>query len=195
MKKIFTLIVLLFISTIAVSAEKQSKFFGFDFGFSSGIPFYGSSSVTNTNSNVTSGDPNRIIAGTQADFTFRLAEPIRLMFGTELLCDFIWSGSSYSNHLDYDFFMGAKIYPGFYGLNFSVSYLIGCRSDFINTEIDDKVVRASSWGNGFRLSLEYDFHYQSSFKCLPALGVYYKFVPRGDDYVDNVLAAYVNLAF
>ena len=174
-------------------SAKSSKIVGFDIGLSSGLPVYSDSAVSDSNELVNDGDFNRVIAGGLFDFSFRLCEPLKLLLGADLLCDFIWSGSDYSNHLDYAFWSGIKAYPGIGGLNCSVAYALGRRSDFRNNDADDSIISSSSWGNGFRLGVEYDFLYGSSRTCMPALGFYYRFMPRGNDTYDNVFSVYISI--
>lgn len=184
---------LIFASKSAV--EPKDKIVGFDIGLATGIPFYGSSYVTNTNDRVNDGDFYRFIIGASADLNFKLGDPIKFMVGADVLFDFIWKGNDYSNHIDYAFFTGLKFYPGIGGLNGSIAYCLGCRNDFANNEVEDSITHSSAWGNGFRLGIEYDFKYGSNHKCLPSIGTYYRCMPRGENEWDNILAAYFALSF
>lgn len=176
----------------AVSA-KPSGIIGFDVGLASGLPVYSGDFVSDMNDRVNDGNFNRAVAGGIFDISFRLGKPLKVVAGADLLCDFIWSGKNYSNHLDYAFWGGLKVYPGAGGLNCSVAYAFGRRTDFRNNAVEDSVVSSTAWGNGFRLGIEYDFLYTSSRSWLPALGVYYRFMPRGDDMYDNIFAVYVSI--
>ncbi len=191
MKKILFLILSIFVSSVIFA---QEKFLGFDFALVTGLPFYGSSEIRNFNSNVSS-NPNRIVIGSKADLTFKLIQQLKLVFGSSCLADFNWNGADYSNHFDYDFFFGVKIYPNLAGFNFGLGYLLGERIDFVNTSVDEKQNLFSAWGNGFKVFAEYDFHHNSEKKCLPVLGSFYKFVPRGSDCYDNYLGFYAGLSF
>ncbi|MDE5898423.1 MAG: hypothetical protein K2H09_04070, partial [Treponemataceae bacterium] len=151
----------LFVSALAASAcAAAPKRFGFDAGISTGIPIYGGGDVEAADSAVNGGSVNRIVIGGNAGATLRLGAPLKLLAGADLLCDFVWSGGDHSNHLDYAFFGGVKIYPGIRGLAFSIAYALGRRTDFIDNETES-ATRSTAWGNGFRLSAEYDFLYNS----------------------------------
>lgn len=193
MKKIIFCAISLLLSSF-IFAE-NNKIVGFDIGLCSGIPFYGSDDVIDSNKEVFDEDYKRIIIGADADISFKIGEPLKLVFGTDLLADLIWCGNDYSNHLDYDFWGGIKVYPGLFGFNFSLAYALGCRTDFVNDEVEDSVCRSSAWGNGFRLGVEYDFLYGTSHKCMPAVGTYYRLMPRGSNDYDNIMAIYCNLSF
>lgn len=193
MKKIICFI--LIAAAFSFCYADSKKILGFDAGICTGIPFYGSDSVTKGNDEVFDKDYKRILIGSDADITFRFADPLKLVFGFDFLADFIWAGNDYSNHLDYAFWGGIKVYPGVGGLNASLAYALGCRTDFINNNVEDSICRSSAWGNGFRLGIEYDFLYNTDHKCMPAIGTYYRMMPRGDKEYDNILAVYVNATF
>lgn len=193
MKKIVLAVLFSFIVSFAFA--ENNKILGFDIGLCSGIPFYGSDEVVDANESIFDEDFRRIIIGADADVSISVGKPLKMVFGVDLMADIIWCGNNYSNHLDYAFWGGIKVYPGFGGFNASLAYTLGCRTDFVNNEVNDTVCRSSAWGNGFRIGVEYDFHYNSDFKCLPSIGTYYRFMPRGDKDYDNILAVYVNATF
>lgn len=193
MKKIVCFI--LFVFSFGVSFAESKKIIGFDAGLCTGLPFYGSDELTKCNDRVFDKDYRRILIGTDADVSVKIGEPLKLVFGFDFLADLIWSGSDYSNHLDYAFWGGVKVYPGFGGLNGSLAYALGCRTDYINNDVEDSICRSSAWGNGFRIGIEYDFLYGTDYKCLPAIGTYYRMMPRGNKEYDNILAVYINMSF
>lgn len=193
MKKIISAIVCLFISSFVFS--EASKIIGFDIGLSTGLPVYSDSGISDANDRVNDGDFNRVIIGSVADVSFHVCEPLKLLVGGDLLCDLIWSGNSHSNHIDYAGWFGVKAYPGFGGLNGSVCYAVGCRTDFINNDVEDTVVHNASWGNGFRLGIEYDFLYGTERSCMPCVGFYYRYMPRGESNYDNIFSVYATLSF
>ena len=97
-----------------------------------------------------------------------------------------------SNHFFFDYGIsgGVKIYPGLAGFNFGIEYITGRRSDVM----DDVETVSTSWGNGFRLLLEYEFeNLIKSFS--PSLGVAWRRMPRGNDVADNILSFYVRAPF
>ncbi len=197
MKKIFASLFLLIVMSIFSfgAFAENTKFFGGDFGFSTGIPVYGG--------NTDSPYKNRVIVGLTGDISLNLGNPLKFLFGYDFLSDINWDGSQHKNHLDYAGWFGIKVYPGFGGLNASLAYALGARTDFISeryidsegTEKKHSEVETSAWGNGFRLGAEYDFHQGSKYRMLPALGFYYRMMPRGSNNYDNIFAFYVNMAF
>lgn len=198
MKVVFKKLILAcsFLLVLPLVATAQTKrTFGGDFGIASGYPSYGNSSIVDGNDAVNpDGSPKRFIIGLNGDFYFSVIRPLKLLIGADTLADFIWNGQTYFNHIDYSFWTGVKVYVGAGGLNVGLAYLLGCRTDFSKFE-GSADVSSSAWGNGFRLSLEYDFLYNSSWQMLPAIGAYYRCVPRGDEAWDNIIACYVNLSF
>ena len=187
MKKILFLILSIFVSSVIFA---QEKFLGFDFALVTGLPFYGSSEIRNFNSNVSS-NPNRIVIGSKADLTFKLIQQLKLVFGSSCLADFNWNGADYSNHFDYDFFFGVKIYPNLAGFNFGLGYLLGERIDFVNTSVDEKQNLFSAWGNGFKFLAEYNFAHDGFSKYLPTIGCSWTYMPRGNYEKDNLLTFYL----
>lgn len=188
---LYVFIILTF--SITLLFANTNKIVGFDIGLASGLPVYSSDSISDSNSLINDGDYNRIIFGGLFDLSFSICEPLKIIMGSDILCDFIWSGSDYSNHLDYAFWGGIKFYPGVGGLNGSLAYALGRRTDFFNNEVEDTTISSSAWGNGFRVGIEYDFKYQSEHSCMPALGIYYRFMPRGNNTYDNIFAVYCSL--
>ena len=86
-------------------------------------------------------------------------------------------------------FISNKLENNYGGTN--LSYIL---KDFINNDMEDSI-SSTAWGNGFRISVGYDFAYGRKNVFAPALGVYYRCIPRGSDFWDNVLAAYISFSF
>lgn len=206
MKRLLVLFAFLFTSISAWS--EQDKILKYDFGISTEIPVY------SRNDEAIFTEESRVIIGTFADLSLRLIEPLRLLAGADVCSDFMWNSDEHNFHLDYAFWSGIKIFPGLGGLNFSVAYALGCRTDFIKTcdksvksydfngtpyyyiEKDtDSYIESTAWGNGFRISIDYDFSYQNKYDFLPALGGYYRCMPRGNNNWDNIFAVYVSFGF
>ena len=175
-------------------AFAKNKIVGFDFGLVTGIPVYGDTS---------SPYKNRVIIGSDGDISLKVGTPLKILFGYDLIGDINWDKNERSNHLDYAFWTGIKVYPGFGGLNGTLAYALGARTDFIDEEIlrEDgscekrSVVETSAWGNGFKIGVEYDFLHNSERKTLPAVGFFYRLMPRGGKSYDNIFAFYVNMVF
>ena len=177
----------------AALAYSERKAVGFDAALSTGFPIYGSTSLTSSSQSLK--DPSRIIIGFGSDVTVRLGKPLCLIFGADTLFDLSWQGKDTNNRIDYAFFGGLKIYPNIGGLNASISYALGRRTDSITNGSDDALVLSSSWGHGFRFSIEYDFLYDKTWKCAPIAGMYYRMMPRGGNYYDNIIAVYGGITF
>lgn len=179
-----------------------------DIGFTSGIPVY---SHRDDAFNI---EDSRVIIGSFADISFKLGNPLRFLLGADAMCDFMWGGDDYNHHLDYAGWAGIKFYPGIGGLNFSIAYALGCRTDFVSfTERvqvknpltgemlplykseSDSYIDSTAWGNGFRISFDYDFLYGNDRNFAPALGGYYRCMPRGNDKWDNIFSIYISFGF
>ena len=186
MKKLLILFAFLFAS-ISVWPE-QDKILKYDFGISTGIPVY------SRNDESVFTEESRVIIGTTADVSLQLIKPLRFLVGTDVCADFMWNSDEHNYHLDYSFFCGIKVYPNLFGFNTSIAYLLGSRTDFINNDMEDSI-SSTAWGNGFRISVGYDFAYGRGNVFAPAVGCYYRCVPRGDNYWDNILALYINFSF
>ncbi|MGP1457767.1 MAG: hypothetical protein ACTTKL_00420 [Treponema sp.] len=182
--------VFIFLCAAALHAEKKA--IGFDAALATGVPLYGSG----TNAPSARDDaPHRIIFGVDADMTVKIAAPLYLLVGADTLFDAAWSGSHSAVRIDYAFFGGLKVYPNIGGLNASVAYALGRRTDTESSEGGEKAAASSAWGNGFRLSVEYDFLYRRSQRCAPVLGMYYRMMPRGGNTYDNIIAVYAGVTF
>lgn len=191
MKKIVIIFTFLFFIPHAFSQD--SDFFNWDIGFATGIPFHYGESDTNI-SNFDANSLNRVLIGATSNFYFKIDDIAFIDFGIDSLFDFKWNSSDYANSIDYSFFGGVKIYPGLGGLNFSIAYCFGNRSDFLKID-GEKDIFQHSWGNGARFSLEYDFNYLKETTIKPIVGGYYRFIPRGNYVYDHILCAYVALKF
>lgn len=187
-------VIFLFLMLIFSSAFAANKIVGFDVGLITGIPVYGDSS---------SPYKNRVIIGSDGDVSLKVGEPLKILFGYDLIGDINWDKNRHSNHLDYAFWTGIKVYPGFGGLNGTLAYALGARTDFIDEEIVNEegslenrsVVETTAWGNGFKIGIEYDFLHNSDKKTMPALGFSYRLMPRGGKSYDNIFAFYINMVF
>jgi len=191
LKKIVIIFTFLFLIPRAFSQD--SDFFNWDIGFATGIPFHYGESDTNI-SNFDANSLNRVLIGATSNFYFKIDGIAFIDFGIDSLFDFKWTSSDYANSIDYSFFGGVKIYPGLGGLNFSIAYCFGNRSDFLKID-GEKDIFQHSWGNGARFSLEYDFNYLKATNIKPIVGGYYRFIPRGNYVYDHILCAYVALKF
>jgi hypothetical protein len=186
------IIAVVFMALSPLFAE-SSKQFGFDAGLASGGPVYGGATNDSVSSITGMSGFKRIIIGFNGDFFYSPVDQIHLFTGADTLADFLWNDNWYSYHFDYAFLFGAKVYPFPGGFAASVAYALGCRNDYYNTAGTGSVTSYAKWGNGFRLGVEFDFSKLLKQKYIPALGFYYRFMPRGSDMYDNIFAAYVSI--
>ena len=129
MKKLFLLMILAITMSFHVFANENS-FFTTEVSLGTGIPIYDSSADDLRKNLLTGKDYKRIVTGLTLDTNLNISDPLKIMVGAELFTDFLWDKINYYNTLDYSFFTGIKIFPNKTGLNFSISYILGNRSDF-----------------------------------------------------------------
>ena len=212
MKKLFLLIILAITMSFHVFAGEDS-FFTTEASLGTGISIYDSSADDLRKALLGQSNYKRIVLGLTFDTNLNISDPLKIMFGTEAFSDFLWDKPSYFNTLDYAFFTGIKVFPNKSGLNFSISYVLGNRTDFftelveeptedldedgntITTSVLKKHNNTKSWGNGFRLSIQYDFMQTKSYKVKPVVGGYYRYVPRGNYNTDHILCIYGGIRF
>ena len=210
MKKLFLPLVLFFM-LIPCAFAKDISPVSFSAGLSTGHVFYGASyadalSVSESESEsslqekivkypMTIDGGYEILIGATAGIDFNLSEYFSLYADLDLLADFIWLEKDHSNHLDYSGSAGIRFYPYFGGLSVSAGYLLGCRADFIKTGGLSEYKGLSSFGNGLKFSLEYNFARDFEYRFLPTIGASWRWIPRGNNFNDNVLSAYVKINF
>ena len=191
MKKLFFITILIIFSGTFLFSNNDS-FFTPEISFGTGISIYDDNSDSGRKSLLNQNDFKRIVAGLTIDTNLNISEPIKIVFGAESFCDFLWADDAYFHTVDYALFSGIKIFPGIEGLNFSIAYSLGNRTDFFNTESEEDLSSSrknitKSWGNGFRLAVQYDFMQQRNYKVKPHVGAYYRCVPRGNYHTDHIL--------
>ena len=164
-----------------------------DAGVASGYIFYGDEQVPALNENLNNGIYNRFFIGPLISLSFKIAKPCKFVLGSETFFDLAWNGSYYNRHFDYSVYGGIKFYPGLKGFNIGAYYAGGQRLDYSNC--CNPGFNSTSWGNGFRFTLEYDFLYESSSEVMPVFGISYRFMPRGDNFYDSILTGYMTLAY
>lgn len=174
-------------------AEQERKLFGFQFALGSGYTFYGDSSLKSNMNKMMDRGYARLILYSDASATIKLTDSLFVLAGVQVMGDAAWSGGSYSNHLSPAFFGGIQFYPGLANLSFSLAYALGFRRDWDCLGFGYRRVEAAKWGNGFRISAEYDF--KKGGGLVPAVGACYLFMPTGHYDYDNTLAVYFRLAF
>ena len=192
MKK-FLLIIAAALCSAMIFAEGERKFFGYQFALGSGYTFYGDPNLKSNVREAMHSGYSRIILYTDAGITLKITDQLYFLGGFQTMLDFIWKDGRHSNHASPTFFGGLQFYPGIGNLSFSLAYALGVRHDWEGLSNDYETVKASKWGNGFRLAAEYDFKKGSG--VIPVVGACYLFLPTGYDNYDNTLAVYFRLAF
>ena len=189
MKKLFLLLILAITMSFHVFAGEDS-FFTTEVSLGTGISIYDSSADELRKELLSQKDYKRIIAGLTLDTNLNISDPLKIMLGAELFSDFLWNNQKNYNTLDYSFFSGIKVFPNKTGLNLSICYALGNRTDFFDNKNNTK-----SWGNGFRLAIQYDFMEARAYKVKPIAGAYYRCVPRGNYNTDHILCLYGGIRF
>ena len=212
MKKLLLLLMLSIPMSFHVFAGEDS-FFTTEVSLGTGISIYDSSADELRKQMLTGNNYKRIIVGLTLDTNLNISDPLKIMFGSELFSDFLWEKPNYYNTLDYAFFTGIKVFPNKSGLNFSISYVLGNRTDFFTelvetpteelnedgtyktTTVRTKNNATKAWGNGFRLAIQYDFMQSRNYKVKPVAGAYYRCIPRGNYNTDHILCLYGGIRF
>lgn len=193
MKKFFVSAMILICAALALGAESERKFLGIQFALGTGFPFYGDGDLKGNQHDCMRDGYARVILYEDFGLTLRLTEQFFVLTGIQSMQDFTWSGPRHSNHAHTAFFAGVQFYPGIGNLSFSLSYALGFRRDWDTLPSGYRKVDSPKWGNGFRLSAEYDF--KKGGGVVPGIGMAYTFMPTGNNDYDNLLALYFRLAF
>ncbi len=190
MKKILALIIVSLLTFTCLSAKE--RLFSFSAGLSSGAPIYGTDSIISTGNEIEK--PNRVIIGSMLSLNLNIIKQVTFYVGGDVLWDLVWDSSQNSNKMHVSFPLGIKIYPGLGGLNMGLAYTLGFRADYIST-CEHEYNGISTWGNGFKLSLEYNFAHDGKSKNYPSIGGYWNLMPRGNNSFDNLLVLYIAANF
>ncbi len=186
MKKILFLLALL-MPAFSLFAEESAKN-KVEFGLGSGYVFYGDTARKRIDK--ISGSSQFIVAG-DAAYLVRLNGPVYFCLGGDLTFDAHWKGSDHVYCWDYCFDAGFRIYPGLAGLACTVNYCLGRRTDFIELP-GEPGTESSSWGNGFKFGIAYDFSYNSD-GFAPEVGINFRRMPRGGNESDNILGVFLRI--
>ncbi len=165
---------------------------------------YGDKGFRDFNKVLLSDDFKRFVFLLDVSGGLRLDEHIRFSFGSILNYDSFTKSSYQALYLDYNFYTGIRIYPELQGLNFGIDYVLGRRSNlfklpssYIDSSSSNNNVTSTTthtpWGNGFRLTAEYDFMYDTT-GFAPMIGLSWRCMPRGSVY-DNVFSVFMKILF
>jgi len=162
-----------------------------EFGIGSGYVFYGDHSIKDKIDSI--GDPSQFVVAGDAAYLIRLNGPVYFCLGADLLFDGHWNGGNHVYVLDYCGDAGFRIYPGIAGLACTVNYCIGRETAFykLPSPVGDGT-ESSSWGNGYKFGVAYDFSYNSD-GIAPEVGMNFRHMPRGGNESDNIFCVYIRL--
>ena len=190
MKRNLTIIFTAFMFCTALSATE--RLFSFSAGLASGVPIYGHDSVISTGKEIEK--PNRVIIGTTLSVNLNLIKQVTFFTGGDVLWDLVWTSDEKANKTHVSFPLGIKIYPGLGGLDLGLAYTLGFRADSINTS-EHEYNGISSWGNGFKFLIEYNFAHEGNSNYYPTIGGYWNLMPRGNKSYDNLIVLYIAANF
>ena len=189
MKKIFlSLFMTMFV--LAAAFSNTDSFFTTEVSLGSGVSIYDSNTGDLRKEIIAGNDYKRIILGLTADTNLNISKSLKILLGADLFTDFLWTADQHYNTLDYAFYTGIKFFPNLSGLNFSIAYALGNRTDFSTDARETK-----DWGNGFRIAIQYDFMEKKNVTIKPIVGAYYRNLPRGNYNKDNILCLYGGIRF
>lgn len=181
LKTAFFSIILVLSSALAFSYSP-----GFELGIGSGYVNYGGKETRDRNSEL--GNGNQVVLAADARVLFPIERDMYFSLGGDTTFDGRWNGGGHIYLVDYSFLLGFRMYPGLWGLVFSVDYALGRRTDFIDFDEYDET-DSTEWGNGFRFALGYDFSVHTN-GFAPTLVAAWKSMPRGGSR-DNLIAIYL----
>ena len=190
MKKICLLLICIFFASTKLFAGGMGQFFSNEILVGTGVPIYDDNSQSDRKTLLDTSDYKRIVANLSYFLDLNISDPIKIVFGADLMSDFLWEQDFYYHTLDYAFCTGIKVFPGAMGLNLSIAYCLGNRTDFFN-----ELICSTSWGNGFRIAVQYDFLNSTDSKVKPLAGAYYRCIPRGANLTDHTLCIYGGIKF
>lgn len=186
MKRFVCIISAIFCIALASASGK----FNFTWAVGSSGTFYGDSDFTTRFDRYKSKGCKNIVLAGELGMRLSFTDNIAFTLNALLNADTLTNLSDFCFFLDYGLAGGVKIYPGLGGLNIGMEYVTGMRADLV-TGADDTF---SSWGNGFRFLLEYEFENLIN-RFSPSLGFAWRRMPRGNSAADNVLSFYLRAPF
>lgn len=135
-----------------------------------------------------------ILIGTSANINFNVTKYFSLFTDLDVLSDLNWHNSDYSHHLDYSGSYGVRLYfiPNIPAISVSIAYLFGQRADFFRID-DVKAVSHTPFGNGIKMTAEYNFSRDGFSRFAPTVGCSWRHIPRGNNTSDNIISAYVQM--
>lgn len=151
--------------------------------------------LTEFKQNLLSNDFKRIVLYMDTGIGLRIDPNISLLAGGILLPDWYFQDENYSCYLNYDFYFGIRVNLNDTGFIVGVDYLFGNRNDIYS--LDESFAEIpkvnTAWGNGFRLTTEYDFS-NGNQGLAPCVGFSWLNIPRYESY-DNQLNVYFKISF
>lgn len=173
-----------------IALASASDDFGFSWTVGSSGYIYGDEDFVARFDNYKARGNKDIVLSGEVGAKLKATENISFCVNVYLGMDMLTNFSDFCLFLDYGFSGGVRIYPGFGGLNIGMEYVTGMRADSVKGE----KASTSSWGNGFRFLLEYEF--KNIIKTFsPSLGFSWRRMPRGNNTADHILSLYLRIPF
>ena len=171
---------------MAVAAESE---FDFTWAFGSSGVFYGDPDFNTQFDTIKARGNKNIVLSGEAGIRVMFTEYIGITVNAIVNMDMLMF-EDFNLFLDYGIASGARVYTGLGGLNLGIEYVTGRRTDFVSAA----PTTSSSWGNGFRFLLEYEFkNLIKSFS--PSLGIAWRRMPRGNNAADNIVTFCIRAPF
>ena len=191
----------------ALYAKEKSPFFVYG-SVGSAAVVYGDKKTKQQTDAVKAEGTGQFILTAEAGAGFAFNPYIRFAAGALFSSDLCFTSQYRTNRIDYGVSGGFRVYPHLAGFNFGLDYVTGSRVDFIKlppfsgegapggtpensaqeVQWDGNEKRLCfPWGNGFRISLAYDFSSLGN-KHLPSLEAAWRMMPRGNYRYDHYLS-------
>lgn len=188
-------------------AKEETPFFVYG-SVGSAAVVYGDKQTKQQTDAVKAKGTGQFILAAETGVGFAFNPYIRFAAGALVSSDLCFTSKYRTNRIDYGVLGGFRVYPHLAGFNFGLDYVTGSRVDFIKLppftgegassgtaeNSEEKVQWGANektlyfpWGNGFRMSLAYDFSSLGN-KHLPSLEAAWRMMPRGNYQYDHHLA-------
>lgn len=191
MKKFLSLLFTFIIASSLFSVSP--KIMDISVGITTGVPLYGNGETIILKDKIV--NPNRVIIGTLVNLNLNPNDYFTFYTGTELLCDFCWNSNINANFFHTTFPLGVKLFPAKGGLSLGIAYTLGFCGISTKDSFGIKKNYLTPWGNGLKISTEYDFSRISKYSYLPTLGISWNLMPRGNYSFDNIFTFYLTMHF
>ncbi|MGP1587922.1 MAG: hypothetical protein ACTTHG_06215 [Treponemataceae bacterium] len=168
--------------------KTKFHFFGLKMGMGTSIVFYEDTAILNlTGTDFLRESSTRFILNSELEGVFFLNDYLSIDSGAMLWFDYFKNRGNSMFLLNYDFFIGFRIYPMLKGFCFGIDYITGSYNNFLQYSTA-KTNSQGNWSNGFRIIAEYNFM-ENRIGWTPAVGAYWQNMRCIGGY-NNILALY-----